>query len=307
MKQNTFLEISNIPKKLFKFIYSIDQKKNLKNKVELLTDNKDFVIFIEKNKKKLKKNKLGIIFKFNKKNIFFSSSTIMSVTVSNILGKRLVQNDKGDTMVYVYDRDRNLSINTGGRYHQTREGGSIHTDNVNLSNRWDYLILSCVSKAEVGGETILVNGNDIYKILKKKYRLALKILRKNFYWEKRGISESFYKSPIIEINKNKEPIFRYLRPYMMSAHQKVGTPLKPIQLYALDVLDSLLESPSNQIRFNLVPGDVLLTKDSQVLHGRTSFSDYYNSKEIFSKKNSNFPLKRTMIRAWIKENRSIHR
>ena len=67
---------------------------------------------------------------------------------------------------------------------------------------------------------------------------------------------------------------------MMSAHQKVGTPLKPIQLYALDVLDSLLESPSNQIRFNLVPGDVLLTKDSQVLHGRTSFSDYYNSKEF---------------------------
>ena len=103
MKQNTFLEISNIPKKLFKFIYSIDKKKNLKDKVSLLTDNKDFVIFIEKNKKKLKKNKLGIIFKFNKKNIFFSSSTIMSVTeaVSNILGKRLVQNDKGDTMVYV--------------------------------------------------------------------------------------------------------------------------------------------------------------------------------------------------------------
>ena len=110
----------------------------------------------------------------------------MSVTeaVSNILGKRLVQNDKGDTMVYVYDRDRNLSINTGGRYHQTREGGSIHTDNVNLSNRWDYLILSCVSKAEVGGETILVNGNDIYKILKKKYRLALKILRKIFTGKK---------------------------------------------------------------------------------------------------------------------------
>ena len=34
--------------------------------------------------------------------------------------------------------------NTGARYHQTREGGSIHTDNVNVSSRWKYMILSCL-------------------------------------------------------------------------------------------------------------------------------------------------------------------
>ena len=59
--------------------------------------------------------------------------------MSVILGK-IVQNEKGDKLVYVFDRDRNLSINAGGRYHQTREGGSIHTDNVNLKIKWDYLI-----------------------------------------------------------------------------------------------------------------------------------------------------------------------
>ena len=36
-----------------------------------------------------------------------------------------------------------LSINSGDRYHQTREGGSIHTDNVNLKDKLDFLLLSC--------------------------------------------------------------------------------------------------------------------------------------------------------------------
>ena len=88
---------------------------------------------------------------------------------------------------------------------------------------------------------------------------------------------------------------------MISAHEKVKKPLSPLQLYSLDVLDSLLEAPENQIRFNLSPGDILLTIDNQVLHGRTSFSDFYNSEEIFKNKKTLAPLKRTMIRAWIKD------
>ena len=88
---------------------------------------------------------------------------------------------------------------------------------------------------------------------------------------------------------------------MISAHQKMKKPLTPRQLYALDVLDSLLENPLNQVRFKLIPGDILLTRDAQVLHGRTSFSDYLKIRDIFSKKTKKLPFKRTMIRAWIKD------
>ncbi len=304
MKKNShYIEFSRPNASVLKLLKGIDKNKN---NVDIILSNKSFKNYVESCKKKLKQGRLGVVLRFNYKNKSFSSNTIIDVTkaVSVILGKKIVQNEKGDKLVYVFDRDRNLSINSGGRYHQTREGGSIHTDNVNLKIKWDYLILSCVSKAEIGGETILVNGKEIYKILKKKFKLALSILKKNFYWEKRGISESFYKSPIIEFNKKQEPTFRYLRPYMMSAHQKVGKPLSPIQLYSLDVLDSLLEAPENQIRFNLRPGDILLTIDNQVLHGRTSFSDFYNSEEIFKNEKTLAPLKRTMIRAWIKDSAS---
>ena len=73
---------------------------------------------------------------------------------------------------------------------------------------------------------------------------------------------------------------------MISAHQKMKKPLTPRQLYALDVLDSLLENPLNQVRFKLIPGDILLTRDAQVLHGRTSFSDYLIMRSAASSKAS---------------------
>jgi len=75
------------------------------------------------------------------------------------------------------------------------------------------------------------------------------------------------------------------------------------QLFSLDTLDAILEDSSNQIRKKMHPGDLLLVKDSQFFHGRTSFSDYFNSKEIFSYNNKNKKkfFKRTMLRAWIKQ------
>ena len=287
-----------------KLIGDFNKNFNKKNK-STLKQNLRFQNLIIQTKKKLKKNKLGILLRFGHKKRL-SPSTIINISESiiELLGKEVVQDNKGNKLVFVYDRDRKLSINTGGRYHQTREGGSIHTDNVNLKDKWDFLLLSCVSLGEVGGDSILVSGNKIYNILKNKHKLALKILKKNFLWERRGIEESFYKSPIIKINKKKKPEFRYLRPYMISAHQKMNKPLSASQLYALDILDSLLENPENQIRLKLIPGDILLTRDAEVLHGRTSFSDYIKSRDIFSKKNRSLPFKRTMIRAWIKDTKT---
>ena len=287
-----------------KLIGHFNKNFNKKNK-SILKQNFRFQNLIIQTKKKLKKNKLGILLRFGHKKRL-SPTTIINISESiiELLGKEVVQDNKGNKLVFVYDRDRKLSINSGGRYHQTREGGSIHTDNVNLKDKWDFLLLSCVSLGEVGGDSILVSGNKIYNILKNKHKLALKILKKNFLWERRGIEESFYKSPIIKINKKKKPEFRYLRPYMISAHQKMNKPLSASQLYALDVLDSLLENPENQIRLKLIPGDILLTRDAEVLHGRTSFSDYIKSRDIFSKKNRSLPFKRTMIRAWIKDTKT---
>ena len=77
--------------------------------------------------------------------------------MSGYAGDILIQNSSKDKVIEVFDRNRKFSINRGSRYHQTREGGSIHTDNVNIPSSWDYLMFSCLSSAKAGGETILVD------------------------------------------------------------------------------------------------------------------------------------------------------
>ena len=112
-------------------------------------------------------------------------------------------------------------------------------------------------------------------------------------------SKTFYKAPILKINKKGEPEFRHLRSYLISAYERKGKSLTKKQLYALDVLDALLESSENQYRFYMNPGDLILALDAQILHGRTSFSDHYKAKTIFANNKPNLPLKRTMVRTWI--------
>jgi alpha-ketoglutarate-dependent taurine dioxygenase len=226
----------------------------------------------------------------------------ISWLLGNVLGEPLVQNEAGEKVICVYDRDRTNSMTKGARYHQTREGGSIHTDNVNVPWHWQYLVLTCISPAMSGGENILVNANTVHKILKEKHPDVLAILEKNFIWEQRGVGDNIYEAPIITYNKKGEPLFRHLRPYMESAHKKANIELTAEQMYAIDTLDSIIEHSDNQYRHTFKSGEILLTYDSQVLHGRTCFSDSFNAVTIYDwKKDHNRPLKRTMDRLWAKK------
>lgn len=226
--------------------------------------------------------------------------------LGNALGEALVQNEAGDKAILVYDRDRNNSMQKGARYHQTKEGGTIHTDNVNVPFKWHYLLLACISPAKAGGENILVNGLTVHKVLKEKHPDVLSLLEKNFCWEQRGVAEATYEAPIITYNEKGEPEFRHLRPYMESAHLKLSRPLSEEQLYALDTFDAVLEHSDNQYRHSFKSGEILLTYDSQVLHGRTCFSDALNAVTVHEwRKDHNKPLKRTMERLWIKKTKGI--
>ena len=305
INKTKFISNVSINKPLLKSLIDIQKKCKANKQLEALLKLKNFKKFIINCEKKIKfNNKKAMILSFNSnKNYLIGHILMKNITdaASKILGNLVIQNKEGNTSVLVYDRDRELSINKGGRYHQTREGGSIHTDNVNVSLKWDYMILSCLSSGLVGGETILVNAKDVYNQLNKKFKHAKKILQKNYYWEKRGVANSFYTAPILKINKKGEPEFRYLRPYLVSAHLKKKKPLSSKQLYALDVLDALLESSDHQYRFYMKPGDLIFSLDAQIFHGRTSFSDYYKSKTVLSNSKLNLPLKRTMVRTWIKK------
>jgi alpha-ketoglutarate-dependent taurine dioxygenase len=197
--------------------------------------------------------------------------------IGRLLGEPIEQSREGVKVVQVYDRDRALRMEDGARYHQTRQGGSIHTDNVNRPETWDYLVMACLFPAMIGGESIVVSGRTVYELLLERAPRALAILSEDFWWESRGFSEDFFRAPVLFFNEEGEPQFRYLREYLESAHRRIGEPLRDDQLWALDTLDSAIELSALQFRHKLTPGEILVLDDLQVFHGRTSFSDFFEA------------------------------
>jgi alpha-ketoglutarate-dependent taurine dioxygenase len=221
--------------------------------------------------------------------------------IANCLGKLLEQDSDGNRLIHVFDRDRRRRMRDGARYHQTREGGSLHTDNVNAPDPWEFLVFGCVEPALIGGESVLAHADLIHRRLEQSIPEALKILQQPFHWEYRGISDALYQAPIITYDDKSRPHFRYLRPYLESAHQKAGEPLTEEQTWALDVLDSAMELSEVQLRLTLQAGDVLITHDSRILHGRTSFADYLESTTVAeSEQFPHLKVRRSFERAWVK-------
>ncbi len=222
--------------------------------------------------------------------------------ISNLLGTPLVQDQLGRRLIHIYDRDPTKRIKDGARYHQTHESGAIHTDNVNVQEPWEYLVVCCVSPAMIGGENIIINALTVYDYLEKKAPLELAVLRENFLWENRGFSNALYQAPIITYNRLGEPLFRYLRTYLESAHSKAQQPLTHKQIQALDALDATLSMSEFQLIYRLKEGQILVAYDSQIFHDRKCFVDYPDSISVEEKQaGENGILRRSLERTWVKK------
>ena len=222
--------------------------------------------------------------------------------VSNLLGTPLAQDHSGRRLIHIYDRDRTKQIKDGVRYHQTHESGVIHTDNVNIPEPWDYLLVGCVTPAMIGGENIIVSALAVHDYLEKKAPEALAVLRENFWWEFRGISSELYQAPIITYNEAGEPLFRCLRTYMESAHLKAKQPLSDKQIQALDALDATMSMSEFQIKHRLNEGQILVAHDNQIFHDRECFVDHPDSISIDDIQDGKEGiLRRTLERTWVKK------
>jgi hypothetical protein len=197
---------------------------------------------------------------------------VFAWVVAALLGEPVPQNADGEPLMPVYARPGVGRIADGARYHQTREGGASHTDNVSLPQLFDYLVFSCVRPAAVGGDSVLISAFALHDAL-VAVPDVLAILRRPFWWEYRGISPDLFQAPIITYADNGEPRFRYLRRYLESAHTRAGAPLTADQVWALDTFDAILDTPALRFHLAMTGGEVLIAYDSQVLHARTTFSD----------------------------------
>ena len=217
--------------------------------------------------------------------------TSIYTLASKILAELLIQNIKQEKIVEI--KDVGKSMKTGGRYHETKEGGSHHTDSPQWKNVPDYLGLFCVHNAKKGGTNLFLSAYTIHNRILQERKDLLDIFYEKFYFDKRGEfkdgeSPTVFQ-PIFEL-KNKKLFFRYLRNYIDAGHDIQNQPLSQPQKDALTYLDNLMRMEDITLKYDLKPGDMVFSDNHWVVHGRTSFEDYDDEN-----------LKRFMLRTWIKD------
>ena len=234
---------------------------------------------------------LFIIDGISLKNFSLKEKTSIYKLVSKILGELIIQNIKREKIVEI--KDVGKSMKTGGRYHETREGGSHHTDSPMWKDVPDYLGLFCVHSAKKGGTNLFLSAYTIHnKILKDKKDLS-KIFYEKFHFDKRGEFKDGESPTVFEpiFNfKDGRLYFRYLRNYINAGHKIQNQPLSESQKEALTYLDNSMLEDYMMMRYNFKPDDMVFSDNHWVVHGRTPFEDHDDPN-----------LKRLMLRTWIKD------
>ena len=223
----------------------------------------------------------------------FSKEELIEIyqNVCKILGTLYVQNDKNQKLVQVQDSGK--SMKSGGRYHQTKEGGSYHTDSPQWEKVPDFIGMCCINPAKKGGESKFVSAYSIHNKMLKEHKQFLEMLYQQFHFDKRGEFESKESptvfEPIFTYNNNQLKC-RYLRDYINDGQMIQNTPLSKEQNEALDIFDKIIHDENLVVSYKLRQNEMVFFNNNRVMHGRTDFEDFEDIEN-----------KRLMIRTWIKD------
>ena len=223
----------------------------------------------------------------NKKNLkktFYNFATDLGNIVPQNKDNKKILEIKPNLKKISQLKEKKTKIKTVLRYHQTNLGGSIHSDGPQLFSPPKYIIMACESNTLNGGDTVLVNTLKIYNFLKKKKPQILKILRKNFFFERRGFNytkQNVFAKPIFYKYKKKF-IFRYLRDYIEQGYKIKKKKLSSEQKEAFKCLDKLLSDKKFIKKTKLKTGDLVILNNHILAHGRTTFKIQKNkSRKLY--------------------------
>ncbi|MFF4100116.1 TauD/TfdA family dioxygenase [Streptomyces sp. NPDC001903] len=199
-----------------------------------------------------------------------------TVAVSRLAGDLLPQDGAGALLRDVRDRGVRLGEGATGRYSDSRQGGSLHTDAAHRPGRLpDIFTLFCVRQAASGGALVTVHVSDLLEIL-RGHPEELATLRLPVHFDTRDDTPGVpltTERPVLEFQDGRERMY-YLRDYIEIGHRHPHVPqLTPEQVKALDLLDSLLERRDLQTHGRLAPGEMIFIDNRSIVHGRTAFDE----------------------------------
>ena len=235
---------------------------------------------------------IGFLIIDGKSFLDFSKDEIIKIyeIICNILGTLYIQNINSEKIVEI--KDEGKSMTSGGRYHQTKEGGSYHTDSPQWTNVPDLVGLLCINPAKKGGISKLVSIYTIHNQLLNEQKEKLETLYEKFHFDKRGefkINESKTVFEPVFVFKNDKLYCRFLIDYIIAGHKIQNNPLSKLQEISLQSLEEISKIENNALSYDLKSNDMVFFNNHRMLHGRTKFEDYEDENR-----------KRYFLRTWIK-------
>jgi alpha-ketoglutarate-dependent taurine dioxygenase len=210
--------------------------------------------------------------------------------IGQMLGRPLAQNVQG-TLLYDV-RDTGQDVRYGARFSVTNAESSFHTDNSFGAGVADYVGLLCIQPAKSGGSSQVVSGYSVHNELLARHRELLEVLYQPFHIDRRGgvlPGEGPTTHRPVLCWEEGGLVYRYLRYWIESGHEKIGQPLRLDQREALDALDEVANDPALRVEFALKQGDLFFINNRWILHNRTAFED-----------DSSAEKRRHLVRLWLR-------
>ena len=180
------------------------------------------------------------------------------------MGTPVSQNIKGDMLGHV--KNIGAADTRQVRVYETNEYLPYHAD---LS---DVVGLLCLRKAKSGGISSISSAMTLYNEILEKHPEYLGLLHRHFLLEHLNDGD-VGSTPIFSHYKGKLSAM-YLRQYIEIAQENAGLPLSPVEVEALDLIDSILVDPDIRLDMLMEPGDIQFVNNYYIFHSRTSFEDY---------------------------------
>ncbi|MFW5417690.1 TauD/TfdA family dioxygenase [Nocardiopsis sp. CNT-189] len=187
-------------------------------------------------------------------------------------GEVVPQNGAGDLTQVLRDRDGDGATELG-----------FHCDTCDL------LVLLCLRPAARGGGlTKLASARRVHDIIEREDPGALALLREEWTFDRTGrAGPQLIVSPILFTQEDGTIGCYYQTRTVRASAEKSGRPLSPGQWEALGVLDEVLYRPEIAFGLPMRAGELLVIKNSRVLHGRSPYTDEPG------------PRARRMLRLWM--------
>ncbi|HEV8298548.1 MAG TPA: TauD/TfdA family dioxygenase, partial [Acidimicrobiales bacterium] len=189
--------------------------------------------------------------------------------IGQYLGIPIPQNDAGDLLIHVRDEGLDFA-NPIVRGYQTRQRLDYHSDSS------DIVGLLCRRPAKSGGVSTIVSCTEIHDEMVRR-RPDLAALLHEYWWfdrRKANTPDNFFERRICAVH-NGRLLTHYGRAHIESASRGEGIPpLTDRQREALDLFDSLLNSPEYVLNMDFQPGDVQFLNNYVIMHARTDYEDW---------------------------------